>query len=234
MKNESDDEVPRYLSDTYWWAYVHPKAVAFFERQWLVNLILFGNYKKLKNALIQELNIFNGSRSLQLACAYGDFSSSVLEAIGDESRLDIVDVAQIQLDNLHNKLNSAHENIFIDKQDSTCLKFDNNSFDNVLLFFLLHEQPKEIRRETVREALRVCKPGGRLIYIDYHKPVKTNPLRYLMYIVFKFLEPYALDFWEESIESLHALNDSGKQASSLLSKKTYYGQMYQRVVIKKN
>jgi len=31
--------IPAYLQETYWWAYVHPKAVRFFERQWLVNLI---------------------------------------------------------------------------------------------------------------------------------------------------------------------------------------------------
>jgi hypothetical protein len=32
--------VPDYLTEHYWWAYIHPKAVRFFERQWLVNLIL--------------------------------------------------------------------------------------------------------------------------------------------------------------------------------------------------
>ena len=36
--------VPAYLEETYWWAYVHPNAVSLFERQWLVNLILWGNF----------------------------------------------------------------------------------------------------------------------------------------------------------------------------------------------
>jgi len=36
--------VPAYLNETYWWAYVHPNAVRLFERQWLVNLILWGNF----------------------------------------------------------------------------------------------------------------------------------------------------------------------------------------------
>jgi hypothetical protein len=38
--------VPQYLQAHYWWAYVHPRAVHVFERQWLVNLILWGNYKR--------------------------------------------------------------------------------------------------------------------------------------------------------------------------------------------
>src|SRR5215203_5561466 len=36
--------VPRYLEEAYWWAYVRPRAVQLFEREWLVNLILFNNY----------------------------------------------------------------------------------------------------------------------------------------------------------------------------------------------
>ena len=42
--------VPAYLSDTYWWAYIHPSAVNIFERQWLVNAILWGNFAKLRVA----------------------------------------------------------------------------------------------------------------------------------------------------------------------------------------
>ena len=30
--------IPDYLSETYWWAYLHPRAVRVFEREWLVNL----------------------------------------------------------------------------------------------------------------------------------------------------------------------------------------------------
>ena len=32
--------IPDYLEKVYWWAYLHPKAVHVFERDWLVNLIL--------------------------------------------------------------------------------------------------------------------------------------------------------------------------------------------------
>src|SRR5437867_2748397 len=36
--------VPWYLDSVYWWAYVDPRAITLFERQWLVNLILWGNF----------------------------------------------------------------------------------------------------------------------------------------------------------------------------------------------
>ena len=47
--------IPRYLEQVYWWAYVHPNAVQLFEREWLVNLILFGNYGRLRDAALAEL-----------------------------------------------------------------------------------------------------------------------------------------------------------------------------------
>ena len=47
--------VPDYLSTHYWWAYIHPKAVKLFERQWLVNLILCGNYVRLRDAALAAM-----------------------------------------------------------------------------------------------------------------------------------------------------------------------------------
>ena len=41
-------EIPEYLERVYWWTYVRPWAVRFFERQWLVNAILLGNYVRLR------------------------------------------------------------------------------------------------------------------------------------------------------------------------------------------
>ncbi len=67
--------IPDYLQDTYWWAYLHPKALHFFEREWVVNLILWGNMRKLTQAVLDELNVQPNSRVLQVACVYGEFSS---------------------------------------------------------------------------------------------------------------------------------------------------------------
>eukprot|EP01083_Nonionella_stella_P297044 1008991_1 len=44
----NDNLIPYYLSETYWWAYINPNAVKFWERQWLVDAILWGNFNTLK------------------------------------------------------------------------------------------------------------------------------------------------------------------------------------------
>src|SRR6476646_1345708 len=96
--------IPAYLHDTYWWAYVHPRAVKLFERQWLVNLILWGNFARLRDAALAEMGETLPGRSLQIACVYGDFTPKLAQRVADGGSLDVVDVLPVQLANLRAKL----------------------------------------------------------------------------------------------------------------------------------
>ena len=100
--------IPDYLQDTYWWAYVHPKSFWFFEREWVVNLILWGNMRKLTDAVLDELDLQPNSRVLQVACVYGDFSNRLASHLGHtSSRLSVVDVAPIQIQQYREKTGQA-------------------------------------------------------------------------------------------------------------------------------
>ena len=192
--------VPGYLAQTYWWAYVHPRAVRVFEREWLVNLILWGNFGRLRDAALDALGARIEGRTLQIACVYGDLTPRLAARLADGARLDVVDVLPIQLDNLARKLprDSRAELIH---GDSAALPQQDAAYDNALLFFLLHEQPEEVRRATLAEALRVVKPGGTIVVVDYHRPGWLNPLYWPMVGVLRALEPYALELWEREIPS---------------------------------
>jgi len=218
--------IPSYLQETYWWAYVHPKAVSFFERQWLVNLILWGNFTQLRDAALAELGREVPGRTLQVACVYGNFSEHLAARIAPGGSLDIVDVLPIQLRNLRRKLPPGVP-VTLHQHDSTALGFEDASYDQVIVFFLLHEQPEAARVQTLREALRVLKPGGKLVLVDYHLPRRLHPLRYLFRPVLSLLEPFALDLWQHEIaEWLPASVRPGQ-----IRKQTYYGGLYQKLVI---
>src|SRR5262245_55374267 len=66
--------IPAYLEETYWWAYVRPQAIAFFDHEWIVNLILLGNMAQLRNMALEALGSPIRGHTLQIACVYGDFS----------------------------------------------------------------------------------------------------------------------------------------------------------------
>ena len=48
--------------------------------------------------------------------------------------------------------------------DSTDLNLPGASYDRILLFFLLHEQPRHCRERTLSEAFRLVKPGGKIVF----------------------------------------------------------------------
>lgn len=218
--------MPRYLEQTYWWAYVHPNAVRVFERQWLVNLILWGNYNRLRDAAFRELHAPVTGKVLQVACVYGDFTEMLARQLGAQGTLDVADVAPVQIDNLKRKIN-GHPRVAVHHQDSGDLAFTDASYDYVVLFFLLHEMPEAVRVRTVAEALRVVKPGGKVIFVDYHRPHWFNPFRYVMMPILTWLEPFAMDLWRRQISEW--IPSSVRPVH--VDKRTYFGGLYQKVVI---
>jgi ubiquinone/menaquinone biosynthesis C-methylase UbiE len=220
--------IPSYLSDTYWWAYVHPNAISIFERQWLVNAILWGNFARLRDAALDALGRRVSGRTLQVACVYGNFSEHLANRVAPGGSLDIVDVLPIQLTNLRRKL-QPEVPVTAYQRDSTALGFADASYDQVVIFFLLHEQPAAARRETLREAIRVTKPGGKVVLVDYHGPHYLHPLRYVFQPVLRVLEPFAIDLWRHHISAW--LPAAIRPAQ--IVKQTYFGGLYQKVVITK-
>jgi ubiquinone/menaquinone biosynthesis C-methylase UbiE len=218
--------IPQYLHDTYWWAYVHPRAVKVFERQWLVNLILWGNFARLRDAALAEMGESLPGRSLQVACVYGDFTPKLALRVADGGSLDVVDVLPVQLANLRDKLLPSSPVALVNR-DAADLGFADASYDRVILFFLLHEMPLEVRRRTLGEAVRVLKPGGQLVIVDYHRPSGWHPLRPVMKWILRTFEPFAMDLWRHDVaEWLPA-------EARIVKKDTWYGDLYQKLVITK-
>jgi len=220
------DAIPAYLRTYYWWAYIHPYGVGLFERQWLVNLILWGRYARLRDTALRELGESLPGATLQVACVYGDLSLNLARrAAAGGGRLDVVDVLPIQLRNLRKKLPAGMPARLL-AMDSTRLQFADGCYDQALLFFLLHEQPASVRRRTLREVLRVVKPGGKIVIVDYAQPRWWHPLRYLFRPVLTRLEPFALDLWREDICRWLPVSWVNRSRSQ-----SFFGGLYQMVVL---
>jgi len=221
--------IPSYLQNEYWWAYIHPSAVNLFEREWLINLILFGNYSKLRNLALDQLShehsLISGS-TLQIACVYGNLTAKILERLEPDALLKVVDILPIQLENLSRKI-GLDARVSLECSDSSNLPYADASQDQALLFFLLHEQPEATRRQTLREAFRVVKTGGKVVIVDYHKPQAFHPFKPLLRQIFKHLEPFAMDLWNHSIEDFLPIDKLFKSVNRM----TIFGGLYQILVL---
>lgn len=219
--------VPHYLSRNYWWAYVHPWAVAFWDHLWIVNLILLTNYRRLRDAALQEFGM-DRSAVLQIACVYGDLSPMLADrVIGAGGTLDIVDVLPIQLANAECKF-VCRRDIRLHNMDSTKLFFPTGHYDCAMLFFLLHEQPQAVRAKTLAEAFRVLKPSGKLVIVDFAKPHWWNPFRYLWYVFLGIMEPFALDLWRWPLKDILPL----AYRDCSMTETRFFGGLFQKVVIR--
>ncbi len=227
--SEGAVEIPDYLEKVYWWTYVRPWAVRFFERQWLVNAILFGNYVRLRDAALELMGARLPGKTLQIACVYGDMTCRLAERVAaGGGRLDVVDVLPVQIENLHGKLpKGAPVRGLV--QNAAALNFPDGRYDRAILFFLLHEQPEEWKRKTLSEAFRVVRPGGRIVIVDYARPKWWNPFRYILPPALALLEPFALDLWRSELQSF--LRPSTTLRS--LTRQSVFGGLYQAVVIER-
>ena len=216
--------IPHYLEKYYWWAYVHPCAVLFWDRTWLLNLILYGNFSRLRDAALAALSDVSG-RTLQIACCYGDLTPRLADRVARAGgRLDVIDVLPVQIDALQRKL-SARVPVRAMLMDASALAIPDHTYDQVLIFFLFHEQPPEYRAKTMREALRVVKPGGRIVIIDFAKPPFWHPIR-LWLPLLGIIEPFAVELWKKEFSEIMP----EEMAKRRWERKTYFGRLFQILI----
>nr|WP_306264826.1 rhodoquinone biosynthesis methyltransferase RquA [Pararhizobium sp. IMCC3301] len=190
-------ELPDHLVRYYWWAYLRPASIRIFDRDVIVSAILWGQYRRLCDLALE--GILPGSRVLQMACVYGDLSSRLAQRLGCKGRLDIVDIAPIQVHHARTKLAAAPwARSFV----GDAAEPGPDRYDSVLSFFLLHELPDAHKHRVVDAALAQLRPGGRAIFIDYARPAPLHPLKPVMAGVFALLEPFARTMWHTGIRSL--------------------------------
>jgi hypothetical protein len=71
----------------------------------------------------------------------------------------------------------------------------------------------------------VLRPGGKIVFVDYHRPSRLNPFRYIMIPILRSLEPFAMDLWESAI--LDSFAPAHRPVRAV--KRTYFGGLYQKV-----
>jgi SAM-dependent methyltransferase len=212
--------IPDYLRDVYSWAYLTPWLTGFLDRQVVVQAILWGNAQRLIDDVLAAVK--PGDRIFQPAAVYGTFSRQLAERIGHNGRLHVCDIAPLQVALTRQKLAGLPQ-VYVGRRNA--VNPEPREFDAVACFFLLHEVPDDVKVQIVQAMLQLVRPGGKAIFIDYHRPHRWHPLKPVMQRVFAWLEPFAKAMWSHEIKELAGTNAAG----FCWSKRTRFMGLYQTV-----
>jgi len=213
-------ELPDYLRDAYNWAYLDPRNVGLLDRDLVVSAILWGQHRGLQRAALAELS--RGSKVLQVASVYGDFSPLLARHVGPLGRLDVVDIAPIQVANCGRKLRDLP---WASARRGDARRPGGGPFDAVCCYFLMHELPESFKHEVVDGLLASVGVGGKVVFVDYHRPHWAHPLKPVMSLIFDALEPFAKSLWRNEIADF-----ATDKTAFDWRKETYFGGLYQKVV----
>jgi SAM-dependent methyltransferase len=215
------DRLPAYLRDVYTWAYLTPWLTGFLDRQFVVQTILWGNAQRLIGDVLSAVK--PGDRIFQPAAVYGTFSRQLAERTGPAGSLEIRDIAPLQVALTRRKVAGLSR---VNVACGDAADPEQSQFDAVTCFFLLHEVPDDMKVRIARAMLGLVRPGGKAIFVDYHRPRWWHPLKPVMKQVFDRLEPFARAMWSREIEDL-----AGPDANAFLWRKhTRFGGLYQTVI----
>ena len=215
----SAPEIPAYLQDTYYWAYINPRNVKWLDREIVVRTILWQQHIKLQKLAFAEIE--PGQSVMQPASVYGSFGPNLARHVGSEGHVDIIDVARVQVDSTTRKLEPypwAHAH------HANCLQWKKGPYDVIVCYFLLHEVPEEVKHQVVNHLLTKVEVGGKVVFVDYAKPRWWHPLKLITSIVFDTLEPFAKGLWRNEIRDYAAAADRFSWR-----RETIFGELFQKV-----
>ena len=212
--------LPDYLVKTYTWAYLRPASLLLLDNPVVLTTILWGNLPRLIRTACQEFG--PGQRLLQAASTYGNLSPELAAQVGPHGRLEVIDVAPLQVAHVQRKLSEfPHARARV--ADATAP--GPVIYDGVCCFFLLHEIPDEEKRAVVDALLQRVGPGGKVVFVDYHRMHPWHPLQAPMRLVFRWLEPFALGLVNREIRAF-----ASDPEPFIWRKQTFFGGLYQKVV----
>ena len=137
----------------------------------IMNDLMSGGIHRLwKRFTIELSGVRKGNAVLDIAGGTGDLAARFAEIVGDEGRVVLADINDSMLQVGRDKLIDTGKlaNIEFVQTDAQFLPFPDESFDCVSIAFgLRNVTDKDM---ALRSMLRVLKPGGRLLVLEFSQP----------------------------------------------------------------
>ena len=168
---------------------------------------------KLRDKVVDFTGAPVKSRILDVATGTGKqafaFAKKGYVVVGIELSKDMLNVAISK---------NRYDNVNFQITDATKLPFEDNVFDVSCVSFALHDMILTIREKALKEMVRVTKPKGTIIIVDYALPKNKKFSRFLIYHFVRLYEPFYPEFIKSNFEALIRMSgiDINEELSVLL------------------
>ncbi|MCK4494562.1 MAG: bifunctional demethylmenaquinone methyltransferase/2-methoxy-6-polyprenyl-1,4-benzoquinol methylase UbiE [Methylococcales bacterium] len=148
------------------------------------DLMSLGIHRIWKRIAIQLANVRSGNKVLDLAGGTGDLTIRFEQRVGKNGEVVLADINSEMLRTGRDRLidKGLVGNIRYAQVNAECLPFADNTFDCVSIAFGLRNVTD--KDAALRSILRVLKPGGRLIVLEFSHP--TDKLTKKVYDFYSF------------------------------------------------
>jgi len=135
------------------------------------DVMSFGVHRLWKRFTLSQTGLGSGQKVLDLAGGTGDLAMKMSSMVGPAGQVVLSDINASMLQRGRQRLidHGIAGNIEYVQANAECLPFPDNSFDCITIAFGLRNVTDKDR--ALRSMYRVLKPGGRLLVLEFSKPV---------------------------------------------------------------
>lgn len=132
------------------------------------NILSVGIHHLWRKSLVQWSAARNGTQILDCASGTGDLAIEFKKVVGHEGSVTGTDFCADMLTTAPQKARAQGLEIKFETADVTALPYADASFDVVSISFGIRNVQDPLR--ALREMARVCKPGGRVMILEFGQP----------------------------------------------------------------
>ena len=140
-----------------------------------------------KQALIRLAAVKAAERVLDVGCGTGTLAVAIKQA-APEAIVTGLDADEAMLARARRKARLGGAAVDFVRGDSRALPWADNSFDKVVSSLFFHHLEREDKGLTLREILRVLRPGGELLVADWGR---ADGFRRVMFYVVQLVDGFA-------------------------------------------
>jgi len=184
----------------------------------VMNIASFGLYRGFISRAIKNMDIQPNDTILDLGCGTGRNANLMATSLADKGSIIGLDVSEI-MERQFNKMFLDDNRIkFIRQRADIPFELD-QKFDKILISFVIHGFPHEVRKMVLQNVLNHLKPGGSFFILDFSE-FNMAEMPTLHRFVFKTIEcKYAFDFIEKDWKQILSENGFGDFKESFYMKK---------------